>query len=124
LRQQQPDQPQRLLEHRGAPPGGDLEQSPLAGPGGLQAEHRQHPSGRQPSQRCQVLGHQHRMAAGQHRNTGPDLQPCGTRQRVRHASERLNKRAKHHLRQPQRIHPQRFHAIDRIAEYRRDRSRA
>jgi hypothetical protein len=95
--QQQPDQAQRLLQHRGSPPGGDLEQPPLGRAGGPQAEHRQHPPGRQPGQRRQVLGHQHRMTPGQHRNTSADLQPRGARQRVRHTGERLDKGTKHHL---------------------------
>ena len=55
-----------------------------------QPEDRQHPPGREGRERGQLLGHEHRMPAGQHRDSGADLEAAGLRQRVGHADQRLD----------------------------------
>ena len=62
--------------------------------------------------RGELLGHQDRMAPGQHRHPGADLQPRRPGQRVRHPDERLDQRAVHHFRQPQRVDARFLQLID------------
>jgi len=90
--EEQPYQPQRLVEDGGPLAVGDVEQDPFGRLGGQHAEHREHPAGGQPGQRRELLGHQHRVPAGQYGDPGARLQPAGPRQRERHAGERLYQR--------------------------------
>ncbi|MGD0561196.1 MAG: CATRA conflict system CASPASE/TPR repeat-associated protein [Streptosporangiaceae bacterium] len=115
-REHQPQQGQRLVEHRAALPGRYRKQRALGGDGWLQAEHRQHPAGREARERGELLGDQHGMASGQYRDSATRLQVGGLRQRERHAGERLDRGPVHVLRQPQRVDARRFQQADRRLE--------
>ena len=115
-RQHQPQQLERLVEHRAALPGRHREQRPLAGHGRLQAEHRQHPARRQSRERGELLRDQHRMTPGQHRDPAPDLEARGLGERERHPGERVDGRAEDGLRQPQRVDARGLEQGDRCLE--------
>ncbi len=66
-----------------------------------QPEDGQHPLGREPGERRQLFGDEDRRAAGQHRDPGTDFQCGGTRQRIRHADERIDQRRVNELGKPQ-----------------------
>ncbi len=66
--QQQAQEGERFVEDRGALLGGYGEQGAFGGEGGLEAEDRQHPGRGEPGQASQLLGDQHRVPAGQHRD--------------------------------------------------------
>jgi hypothetical protein len=116
-RQHQPQQRQRLVEHRAPLPGRHREQRTLGGEGGLQTEHRQQPAGRQSRERGELLGDQDGMASGQHRDPAASLETRGLRQRERDPGERIDRRSVHVLRQPQRVDTCRFQQGDRGLEF-------
>ena len=116
LAEQQPDQRQGFVEHRGPAAGRHRERGQFRGPGRFEAEDRQHPPGGQASQGGELLGHQDRVAPGQHRHPRAHLQPGRPGQRVGHADERVNQGPVDHLRQPQGIGPGGLQCVHRRAE--------
>ena len=114
---EQAQQGERLVEKGSPLAAGCVEHRPFGILGRLQAEDRQHPAGGQPGQRRQLLRHQHRMPAREHRDPGARLQLAGPRQRERQAGERVDQRRVDDLRQPQRIHPGLLEQVDRVREH-------
>ena len=114
--QQQAEEGERFVEDGGALFVGYGEEGAFGGLGGLEAEHRQHPGRGEPGQAGQLLGDQHRMPAGQHRDPAARLEPPGPGEGERHPGERLDGRGVHVLGQPQRVHPLLLEEIDRRGE--------
>ncbi|MCO5605450.1 hypothetical protein L7F22_059634 [Adiantum nelumboides] len=106
---------QRLLEHRGAPARYGV-QLPVAGLGGLQPEHRQDPPGREHRQRCELGGEQHRVAPGQHRDAGADLQGAGARRGPGAADHRVDHRLRRDVGQPQRVDRGGVEGVEQLVE--------
>ena len=101
LPQQQPQQRQRLIEHRAAPSRRHREHGQFAGPGGAQAETGRIRPGASPASDASCLATSTGMPPRQHRQARADLQPGRPGRGIRHPDEGLNERAEHHLGQPQ-----------------------